>query len=222
MGAIDSLNLFDLDELIVFCFYRQNRSIYRRVLDLGANLGLHSIILSKCGYSVDSYEPDPLHFEMLERNLTLNRCTGVKLHNLAVSDKDGVVDFIRVLGNTTSSHIAGAKPNPYGKLERVSVRTRAFKKIFKGVDLVKMDVEGFEKTLILSTGSGDWKNTDGLLSVHDKENAKTLFRHFKKLGVSMFSQKIGWRKATSVNDLPANHFGGSLFVTAGQKMPWGN
>ena len=49
MGAVDSLNLFDLDELIIFSFYWTNRNRYRRVLDVGANIGLHSIILSKCG-----------------------------------------------------------------------------------------------------------------------------------------------------------------------------
>lgn len=43
MGAIDSLNLFDLDELIIFSFYWANRNRYKHVLDLGANIGLHSI-----------------------------------------------------------------------------------------------------------------------------------------------------------------------------------
>src|SRR5215831_87156 len=42
MGAVDSLNLFDLDELIIFSFYWLNRQRYQRVLDIGANIGLHS------------------------------------------------------------------------------------------------------------------------------------------------------------------------------------
>ena len=67
MGAIDSLNLFDLDELIIFSFYWLNCKRYRRVLDIGANIGLHSIILSKCGFEVCAYEPDPQHFEILQR-----------------------------------------------------------------------------------------------------------------------------------------------------------
>jgi hypothetical protein len=39
MGAIDSLDLFGLDELIIFTFYHANRTRYRRALDIGANLG---------------------------------------------------------------------------------------------------------------------------------------------------------------------------------------
>src|SRR6185437_16219991 len=40
MGAVDSLSLFDLDELILFSFYSCNRRRYRRVADIGANIGL--------------------------------------------------------------------------------------------------------------------------------------------------------------------------------------
>src|SRR4051812_14568978 len=39
MGAVDSLDLFGLDELIIFAFYRANRTRYRRSADIGANLG---------------------------------------------------------------------------------------------------------------------------------------------------------------------------------------
>ena len=46
MGNVDSLNLFELDEFIIFSYYWQNRKRYRRVADLGANLGLHSIAMS--------------------------------------------------------------------------------------------------------------------------------------------------------------------------------
>src|ERR1051326_7016979 len=50
MGTVDSLNLFDLDELIIFGFYWTNRHRYRKTADIGANLGLHSILMSRCGW----------------------------------------------------------------------------------------------------------------------------------------------------------------------------
>ncbi len=220
MGAIDSLNLFDLDELIIFSYYWRNRSRYKKVLDIGANLGLHSIILSKCGYNVSCYEPDPLHFKILLTNIKLNGIKNVTPYNMAVSNKESILDFIRVLGNTTGSHIAGAKKNPYGKLEKISVATADFRKIITGFDLIKMDVEGHEKEIICSTQYNDWKNSDGMLSVHDEVNAKALFEHFSKLKVNLFSQKINWKKVNSWKDIPGNHYEGSLFASIKKEMCW--
>ena len=41
--------------------------------DIGANIGLHTIVLSKLGYKVDSYEPDEKHFKLLIKNLKKNK-----------------------------------------------------------------------------------------------------------------------------------------------------
>ena len=65
MGAVDSLNLFDLDELILFSFYLINRNRYKKVMDIGANIGLHSIFLNKCGFDVFTFEPDSQHYKIL-------------------------------------------------------------------------------------------------------------------------------------------------------------
>jgi len=221
MGAIDSLNLFDIDELIIFSFYWQNRARYKKVLDIGANLGLHSIILSKCGYQVACYEPDPAHFKILKDNVALNNILKIQCNNMAVASEDGDTEFVRVLGNTTASHISGAKPNPYGKLEKISVKAGSFKLILSaGYDLVKMDVEGYEKVIVRATGKNDWQNIDGVLSVHDKDNAAVLFEHFKKLGVNIFSQKNNWHIVSKLEDMPMSHHEGSLFATVKDKMPW--
>ena len=46
MGAIDSLDLFGLDEVIIFSYYYNNRHRYKKVSDIGANIGLHSLLMS--------------------------------------------------------------------------------------------------------------------------------------------------------------------------------
>jgi len=70
--TVSSLSLFDLDELIIFIFYWINRVRYKKVIDIGANIGLHSIILNKCGYEVSSFEPDPIHYERIIQNFEKN------------------------------------------------------------------------------------------------------------------------------------------------------
>lgn len=220
MGAIDSLNLFDLDELIIFSFYWVNRQRYQRVLDVGANIGLHSIILNKCGYKVRAYEPDPQHFEVLQKNLALNNCANVEAFNAAISSKNGVMEFIRVLGNTTSSHLAGSKLNPYGDLERFPVKVESIEPLITWADLLKLDAEGHEKEILLATRREHWLDTDALVEVENERNAASVFDHFAALNVNLFSQKKNWQRVQKIEDMPFSYHEGTLFITSLDEMPW--
>lgn len=220
MGAVDSLNLFDLDELIIFSFYWINRKRYHRVLDIGANLGLHSIILNKCGFEVHAYEPDPQHFEIQQRNIALNHCSRVQAFNAAVSNKSGELEFVRVLGNTTSSHLSGSKLNPYGDLERFPVKVEDIGLLIIWADLIKLDAEGHEKKILLSTTRDHWLNTDALVEIENEGNATAIYHHFTTLGVRLFSQKNNWQLVRDVDDMPTSYHEGTLFVTCKNVMPW--
>ncbi len=220
MGVVDSLNLFDLDELIIFSFYWINSKRYRRVLDIGANIGLHSIILSRCNLEVRTYEPDPQHFEILQRNLSLNNCSNVKTFNAAVSDRAGAMEFVRVLGNTTASHLAGSKSSPYGDLERFPVRVEAIEPLITWADLIKLDAEGHEKKILLATNRDHWLNTDALVEVGNKDNAASIYEYFNNLGIKLFSQKINWHRVLNMKDMPTSYREGTLFITCKEGMSW--
>ncbi len=144
MGAIDSVDLFGLNELILFAYYWTNRKRYRRSADVGANLGLHSLVMNRCGWKVTAYEPDPNHVAIIHRNLKLNNVHSVELSEVAVSCSTGVREFVRVMGNRTGSHLAGAKDDPYGDLERFEVSVIKPHNIFENSDFIKFDVEGDE------------------------------------------------------------------------------
>jgi len=220
MGAIDSLDLFGLDEMIIFSYYFNNRNRYKKVADLGANIGLHSMLMSKCGFQIEAYEPDPTHIEMIGKNFKLNSVNSVNLNQVAVSDVDRKTKFVRVLGNTTSSHIAGAKDNAYGDLETYDVNVVSAKEIFKNSDFIKMDVEGEEAKIILSTTKEDWKNVDMIMEVGNEKNKEAIFEHLNSIGVNMFSQKQAWKKVEVVGNMPANYKEGSLFVSLDNEMLW--
>ncbi len=76
MGKISSYHLLGLDELIIFAFYKhlKNKKV-KKVADLGANIGMHSLVLDRLGYKVKSFEPDIKHISL--RPL-LRLCSGVK------------------------------------------------------------------------------------------------------------------------------------------------
>ena len=221
MGSISTLELFGLDELIIFAFYWNNRNRYRNAADIGANLGLHSILMAKCGWDVTAYEPDPFHAKRLSSNLELNSITKVKLAEVAVSDKTGTLEFVRVLGNTTSSHLAGAKNNAYGVLEKFPVKVESIAAIMPTVDFVKMDAEGQEKIIILGTTTEHWRNTDMIVEVGSEENAFAIYQHLQKIGVRAFAQKRGWAEVISLEDMPTHYKQGSLFITQKSQMFWG-
>ena len=219
MGAIDSLDLFGLDELIIFAFYHANRKRYRRVLDIGANLGLHSIIMARSGFSVKAFEPDPWHYGLLVENLAANKATLVEPLAAAVSTRDGHAEFVRVLGNTTGSHLAGSKDS-YGDRECFTVPTCAVQPLFVWADFAKIDAEGHEKELLLTTTRETMQELDIMVEIGNAANARAVFEHFQSIGIGMFPQKIGWNRAASVSGLPTSHREGSLFITAKLAMPW--
>ena len=220
MGAVDSLNLFDLDELIIFSFYWANRKRYRRVLDIGANIGLHSILLNKCGYEIRAYEPDPTHFNILKQNLAYNNCSSVQPFNSAVSTVAGEKQFTRVLGNTTSSHLTGSKADPYGDLETFPVTVVDIASIIGWADLIKLDAEGHEKDIFLATYWEHWRDRDALVEVGSEQNAVAVYDHCQKMGVNLFAQKINWNRVTHVAAMPTSYHDGTLFITCKGEMPW--
>jgi FkbM family methyltransferase len=220
MGAIDSIDLFGLDELLMFAFYYRNRGRYPRAADIGANLGLHSILLSKCGSKVEAYEPDPEHHAKLVRNLELNTITNCTSHQAAVSEKDGTMQFVRVLGNTTSSHLVGAKANPYGELKQFDVMVQDIRAIAERVDLFKIDAEGHEAVLLKALPLDVWTRVDALVEIGTPENARAVFDHFAGSGVKIFSQKRGWARVDSIDDVPFSYKEGGVFVSAKPVMPW--
>lgn len=219
MGNITSLQLFGLDELILFAFYHANRQRYRKVVDFGANIGLHTMVLRRCGFEVRSFEPDPVHLAQLTRNLDLNGLSS-ELIEAAVSLEDGEAEFVRVKGNTTGSHIAGAKENPYGELDRYPVRIVAAVPHLAWADLAKIDIEGHEAALITGLSPMVWADTDAVLEIGTEQNAREIFEHLDGSDTNIFTQKTGWQAARRTEDMPFSHRDGSAFLSAKAEMPW--
>ena len=219
MGAISSLDLFGLDELIIFAFYHANRARYSKVADIGANIGLHSLMLGRCGYWVSSYEPDPEHFARLRANLERNAVRTAQPIQAAVSTAVGKTRFVRVLGNTTGSHLAGVKDS-YGDKEEFEVAVEDISSIYTESDLIKMDAEGHEAALLSKLGQEQARAVDIIAEVGSQPNAAIICSDLMGKGINMFSQKTGWSRVRDLEDMPTSHREGSLFVTMKDSVPW--
>lgn len=221
-GGITSKNLLGLDELILFSAYWRLSSSCKSLVDMGANIGLHSVVASKLGYLVNAYEPDPIHTSLANRMFKRNGCgKSINLMEVAVVGNSGKdeVEFVRVKGNTTSSHVSGAK-NPYGELERFNVATVGVNLVLKESCVVKMDVEGSEAELLQSISDENLKNFNLVLEVGSPVNAKQIFEFASKKGLNMFSQKSNWSLVEKEDQIPNSYKEGSLHITSSKKNLW--
>jgi len=219
MGNIDSLHLFGDTELMILAMYWHNRGRWKRCLDIGANLGLHSICMAKMGMQLHAYEPDEEHFQKLCANLVANKCTAeVAVFQLAVHTSNGTANFIRVLNNLTGNHLEGYKQS-YGPRETVQVRTIDCRKLWSDADFAKIDSEGNEAELLLTLTKADMQHLSLVAEVRNAVNAGRIFNHFiQVLNVPIWSQKTDWAKVSSFDDMPKQNRDGSIFI--GHRGPW--
>ncbi|MDO9373185.1 MAG: FkbM family methyltransferase [Ferruginibacter sp.] len=67
------------------------------IIDVGANSGLYSIFYSNlvgANGLVHAFEPDKETCSLLQKNLQLNNCSNVIVHNLALSDKESRIEMV--------------------------------------------------------------------------------------------------------------------------------
>jgi len=215
MGNIDSSKLFGLDELILFSYYFVNRNRYKRTLDLGANIGLHTLVMKKLGFCVTSYEPDLTHLSQIKLVMDLNNLTDQGLIPRAISDRNGKMEYLRVLGNTTGSHLLGSKENVHGPTDILTVEVDdIFGVLTHGnFDFVKMDVEGHEAVLLNRITPELISKTDIMLEIGSTRNAKLIFESLSQKKIPSYAQKINWKQTKKLEDFPSHHRHGSLFLS---------
>jgi FkbM family methyltransferase len=221
MGSVSTVDLLRADELIMFAFYDLNIQMYDVFYDLGANVGLHSLVVAGLGVNVIAYEPDNIHFGILVRNIELNNFRNVDCRNAAIGISNGDVQFIRVLGNTTSSHIKGEKTNPYGILEEFTVRCDELDSQlgYHRKSLLKIDIEGMEAKLIQSISKTNWSNIDAFVEVGTKDNAYEIFKFCEQNGLRIYAQQNSWTEIMEIKEMPMSYKDGSIFLSTSD-MKW--
>jgi FkbM family methyltransferase len=121
------------------------------VVDLGANIGLYSIILAKLvgkGGQVFSFEPDPSNFKLLSKNIEINKHDNVTLVQKAVSDKTSKTKLYISKRNFASHRIFDSEDKRDSIEIDVIKLDEYFEKFQKPVNFIKMDIEGVEGAAI--------------------------------------------------------------------------
>ena len=117
-------------------------------LDIGANVGLHTVVMSRLAGPagrVFAFEPDPHNFELLETNLRINGARNVTVRQCAVGDADGVCRLARNPRNYADCRVTAELPGWSSHEVAMTTVDAALPELPKGsLRFVKLDVQGSE------------------------------------------------------------------------------
>ncbi len=133
-----------------YAFLKQRVKPGMHIIDIGAHIGLFSVISSKLtGQSgkVVSFEPTPETYSVLKKTLQLNHCDNVMPLQAAISNENGKATFY--IGNTTVNNSNSLVKNKPGEelhshiVELLTIDT-VVKTYSVKPGLIKIDAEGAE------------------------------------------------------------------------------
>jgi FkbM family methyltransferase len=128
------------------------------VLDVGANIGLHTLHLSRAvgpTGTVHAFEPDPANAALLRRNVERNRCPNVVVHPYGLGPEAAQHRLYACKGNKGFQSLASSE----WSTSEVVVDIKRAGDVLVGVEaqLMKLDVEGAEPFVL--AGFATWPST---------------------------------------------------------------
>ena len=120
-----------------------------RVFDVGANIGCTSLLFASLAAHVDSFEPSPTTFKMLQRNIQASPHANVKLHNHGLGLNNETLTLTFSPSNRSGAFVSDLTQASEGhSIETVEIRKGDDLFLEVPVDFMKIDVEGYEKNVI--------------------------------------------------------------------------
>lgn len=124
-----------------------NRLTNPTCIDIGANVGVYSIFMSKYALDIHAFEPLPRNYEILKKNVELNSLKNIKIYTHGLSNENKMGSFHI---NNSSNHGAGSfDANHQNRIKdggtQLELKTGdSVLSECEKIDFIKMDIEGFE------------------------------------------------------------------------------
>lgn len=153
-GAFEKPLLFFLRETLQTLSKVGTDSKSTIFLDIGANIGQHSLFMSRFADQIHAFEPYPQVSDRLRTHIALNGIENLTVHEVGLSDDNGKLPFFAPIGSNKGvgsfdSDSQQRGNTPAGELAIVRGDDYFVSCGINDVDLIKIDVEGFERKALL-------------------------------------------------------------------------
>ena len=165
------------------------------VIDVGANIGYYTLIFAKLVGNtgkVIAFEPEPKNFEILKKNVSINKLTNVILEQKIVSSTNGKTKLFLANTGIVGHHTTPTK-NSTNFIEVDSVTLDDYfltNNISKKINFLKIDVEGAEIKVL-----------EGAKTILRNDKIK-IFTEFNRLVI----EKLGMKPQKFLSLLTENNF----------------
>jgi FkbM family methyltransferase len=148
-----------VDHHIYFCFkdsnYESIKDVIQKsavILDIGANIGITAMYFSKLntGANIIAFEPHPHTYERAMQNLSKNDFRNIDFRMMGLGEKKERLKLYEVNPNNPGMNriIPGQQNFPYVEIFISTLDEFVREQNIDTVDFVKIDVEGFEYSVI--------------------------------------------------------------------------
>lgn len=147
--SLQNLKQFFYEIFVETQYYFHTEKEKPLIIDGGSNFGL-SIFFFKYVYpncKIIAFEPEEKAYEILKRNIETNRLKDVKLENFAVGKESEEAEFYSDPDNP-GSPIASLNNERMSKKTTTINQKRLSNYIDRGIDFLKLDVEGAETDIL--------------------------------------------------------------------------
>lgn len=120
------------------------------VLDIGANVGHHTLYLSSHAFEIHAFEPFPDFCKEIAEKVKLNNLTNIHIHNFGLSDVNASMKYYAPDDNQANKGVGSFIENYntglvfYSELKLVKGDDIIDLIGLSGIHLIKIDVEGLE------------------------------------------------------------------------------
>jgi FkbM family methyltransferase len=184
------------------------------VLDIGANIGVHTVDLSRLAGPagvVHAFEPQRLVFQALCANVALNSRTNVFTHNAAVGATGGTL-LVPSLDPETSNNYGGLSLSGAQQGESVAVVTLDGMGL-SACHVIKLDVEGMETEALLGAGATIARFRPVLYVENDRAaRSAELISLIQSYGYRLYWHLPPIFSTTNFRDDPEDMFGNTISV----------